>query len=75
MNDEYWIGVFIDQTQAAMEIWTVYVLVVTLLLGFVAQKKESLEGCTACVLVVGFVIVAAANGVPLASPEDAQMRV
>ena len=64
MDDQFWIRIFIDQSKSVMELWTLYVLVVTIVIGFVAQK-EVLSRSTGIVLAAGFIFVAAANAVPL----------
>ena len=43
MTDMDWMGLFVEQSNLVIMLWTVYVLVVSLLVGFVAQR-ERLDG-------------------------------
>ena len=63
MRNQDWIALFNGQSGTVMTFWSVYVLVVGLVVGFVVQK-ERLDGVK-WLLVFGFVVFALANGYPM----------
>ena len=63
MCEKDWITLFVHQSDLVMTLWTVYVAVVALIIGFVAQK-EQLNGIR-WVLVAAMSLFALVNGVPL----------
>lgn len=63
MSEKDWIELFVDQSDSVMTLWTVYVAVVALIIGFVAQK-ENLDGIRG-ILVATMALFAVVNGVPL----------
>ena len=63
MSEKDWITLFVHQSDLVMTLWTVYVAVVALIVGFVAQK-EQLNGIR-WVLVAAMSLFALANAVPL----------
>ena len=63
MAAEHWIDLYLGHSDSVMTLWTVYVLVVALIVGFVAQQSNL--GAVRRLLVVAFLLFAVANGVPL----------
>ena len=64
MTDRHWIPIFMQQQEAVMTFWTIYVLVAALLLGFAAQKAP-LDTPTRWLLAIAFFVFAIANYVPM----------
>ena len=64
VSDQAWLKLYFEQIDAQMTLWNVYVVVVALVVGFVAQK-EYLEGTVKWLLLVAFTLFAFANGYPL----------
>lgn len=60
---EHWISLYSVHSDSVMTLWTVYVLVVALVVGFVAQQKRL--GAVRWLLVAAFPLFAFANGIPL----------
>lgn len=63
MNEERWIELYLGHSDYVMTLWTVYVLVLTLVVGFVARQPRL--GAVRGLLVVAFLLFAIGNGVPL----------
>ena len=63
MREQDWIALFNGQSGSLMTFWTVYVVVVGLLVGFVVQKENL--GNVKWLLVGAFILFALANGLPM----------
>ena len=62
-DDQAWITLYFKACNSVMTLWTVYVLVVALLAGFVAQKGQ--VDSVKWLLIAAFALFAIANGYPL----------
>ena len=69
MAVERWIELYLGHSDSVMTLWTVYVLVVALVIGFVAQQPKL--GAVRWLLAVAFPLFALANGVPLFQTQTA----
>lgn len=63
MTVQDWIALFNEQSGSMMTFWTVYVVVVGLVVGFVAQKETL--GSVRWLLAGAFILFALANGFPM----------
>lgn len=69
MTDQDWLKLYFQASTAVMTLWTVYVAVVGLIVGYVANAKP--PGSVRCVVVVAFLLFVLANGYPLLQAQSA----
>lgn len=70
-----WHSLFIQQTNAVMTLWNVYIVVVFALVGFIAQKGDTLKRRDKVVCISGFIVFAAANCYSLSIAQDAAINI
>ncbi len=70
MTNEHWIPIFISQSQAVMTYWNVFIVVVAAIIGFIIQRGALLSEKEKYLFIVGFVVFAISNGVPLFQAQE-----
>lgn len=68
MTDQDWIALFNEHSSSVTMLWTVYVLVVALVVGFVAQKKNLDD--VKWFLIGAFLLFAFANLLPMVRAQE-----
>ena len=75
MTDQHWIPIFLQQSQAVMTFWNVYIIVTLGAVGFLIQRGAAITKNERILSICAFVLFALSNGIPLYEAQEALVQI